>query len=62
MTGEQKTIAFVCIWELVAFASNGRLPTWTGMVIRLPRPIRKMVLGLVGVWMVAHFQLVERET
>lgn len=54
---ERHVIGFVCVYELAAFASNGRIPTWTSLVIRLPQPARAILVSLVGYWMVKHFEV-----
>lgn len=58
---ERHVIGFVCAYELAAFASNGRIPTWTSLVMRLPQPARAALISSVTYWMVNHFQ-VRRKT
>lgn len=54
---ESFCIGLVAGYELTSFASRGRLPTVTSLVMRLPHPARAVVVGLLWVWTVDHFQL-----
>lgn len=49
-------IGLVAGWELVAYTTR-RVPTVTAMVMRLPHGPRAVLVGLVWVWTVQHFEL-----
>ena len=50
-------IGFVAGWELTAFASRGRVPTVTAVVMRLPHHPRLLLVALLWWWTVEHFGL-----
>lgn len=50
-------IGAVAGYELASFASRGRLPTVTTLVLRLPPLPRAALVAALWIWTVSHFQL-----
>lgn len=53
---EPVIIATVSVWEAIAILT-GFVPTVTSVVMRTPRLLRGLIVGLVGWWMTVHFQV-----
>lgn len=49
-------IGLVAGWELVAYATR-RVPTVTNLVMRLPHNVRTVLVALLWVWTIVHFEL-----
>lgn len=52
---EPAALAFVSAFELVGLAGVG--PTWTSLVKRLPRPARGVVVALICVYLIGHWEV-----
>ena len=53
---EPLALLLISGWEFFALLTR-KIPTVTHMVMRLPRPMRVVVIGATGWWLVDHFEL-----
>jgi hypothetical protein len=56
ITFESVALTTISTWEATALLS-GRLPTVTNLTMRLPRPVRALLVAGVAVWMLEHFDV-----
>ena len=53
---EAAALTFISGWETVALTTRA-VPPWTHLLLRLPRPARAVVVGLVAGWLTVHLHV-----